>query len=182
VGEGPDADGVDRVEERAAELVDRRGRPHEVERHVHRELLGHADDEEIDVESSAGHRVVLDVVDEHAPRARAIDLEIDKGVARGMARQVGERLRVDLDGFGRDVVAVDHGRQEAVRPELAYRLAGDRPGVRCEGRSGVGHGSSRGRTCGRHGSTRGPGYHWPAMAAAILIVEDEYAVARGIEY
>ena len=111
------------------------------ERHVDGQLLGHPDQEQVDVERPAVDRVDLDAVDEDRARpCRRRPTEVDQGVPAGVPAQLLELVGVDRHVVGAVAMPVDHGRQLAGVAQAADRLAGDvamRGGQR---RSGSGHG------------------------------------------
>ena len=111
------------------------------------------------------------------------------------APDVVERAGIDLDRLGVAATTVDDGRQDAVAAQAGDLLAEDDAALRDEFGSGAhGVGTSRGgRGAGGRAEMSGGGpVGWYQMApdvpcaatmtATILIVEDEYAVARGVQY
>ena len=108
---------ISRVEQRAALVHDRDGRAGRDERDVDRELLGHPDEEQIDMERPAVDRVDLDAVDEDRAGLLAVDRQVDQGVLADVAAEQVELVGVDGDALGLDAVAEDDGRQATVATE-----------------------------------------------------------------
>ena len=139
IGQGAHPDRLDRVEERAALERDGRRLAGGHERDVHGQLLGHPDQEQVDVEGPAVDRMDLDRRDEDRARLVAIDREVDQGVRAGVAAELLELVRVDRDARGVDAVAVDDGRQAAGGAEAGDLLAGDVAMFGGQRRAGGGH-------------------------------------------
>ena len=110
-----DPDVLDRVQERAALVLDRVRRAGRDERDVDRQLLGHPDEEQVDVERPAVHRMDLDALHEDRAGLLAVDRQVDQGVLADVAAQQVELVGVDGDVLGIDPVAEDDGRQAARR-------------------------------------------------------------------
>src|SRR6185369_16370935 len=181
-------------------------------------LLGHPDQEQVDVERAAIDRVDLDAVDEDRAGLLAVDRQVDQLVLAGLPAQELEVMGVDGHVLGTDTVAV-HDRGQAadaaqggnlladqrarlgVEAQTAGRGGGHRSGTSVWMSGGAGARLADGAVgapgAGAHlitthercgpvkaaGPVRGgPVYSRPAMSATILIVEDEFAVARGIQY
>ena len=87
VRQRPDPDGLGRVQERAAELLDGVRLAGGDERHVDGQLLGHPDEEQVGVERPAMDRVDLDVVDEDRLGLLAVDRQVDQRVRAGVPAQ-----------------------------------------------------------------------------------------------
>ena len=133
-------------------------------------------------------RVALDRVDQRRGRLVAVDRYVDQGIGARLAVQLGELLGVDRDRLRGHAVAVDHGGQAARAPQARDVLAEDEPLGGSQLRSSRGHLGRilRGLITERSTKVRQPnsevGVACRGMAATILIVEDEFAVARGIQY
>src|SRR4029078_5178067 len=95
------------------------------DRHVDSHLLGHPDEEQVDMERPAVDRVDVDIVDEDRPRLLAVDREVDQGVGSQMAAKLLEVVAVEGDVRGIDAVAIDDGRDLAGTAEAGDLLAGD---------------------------------------------------------
>ena len=113
VRQGADADGLARVEERAALELDGRRFAGRDERDVDRQLLGHADEEEVHVEGPPVDRMDLDRRDEDRARLRPVDRQVDQRVRAAVAPKLLEFVGIDRDAGRVDAVAVDDGRKAA---------------------------------------------------------------------
>ena len=102
VRQRPDPDRLDRCGAACRpELGDRRRLTGEDERHVDGQLLGHPDEEQVDVERAALDRMELDAVDEDRLGLLAVDRHVDQGVRPGMAAELLELVGVDRDRLSR---------------------------------------------------------------------------------
>ncbi len=155
VGQRLDPDGLDAVEQRAAVGRRPRGRADRDERHVDRELLGHPDEEQVDVERPARDRVDLDAVDEDRLGLLAVDRQVDEGVLAGLAAQQLELVGVDGDARRIEAVAEDDAGQAAVAAEAGDLLADDVAGLRGERGAGWTWRWPSGRTSGEASSEAG---------------------------
>jgi hypothetical protein len=119
-----------------------------------RELLGHPDREQVDVDRPPGERMDLDRMHDHRARLLPVDREVhERGGADVPAEEV-ELVRVDRDGLALGAVAVDDGGQEAIVPEPGDLLAG--------------HGAAGGREAGSVGHDGDPRVWWrPARPSRV---------------
>ena len=187
----PDPDVLDLVEERPAGVLDRVGLAGRNELDIDGQLLGHPDEEEVRVERALRDAVQLDPVDQDRARLVAIDGKVDEGVLAGLPAQELELVGVDRHARRIETVAEDDRGQAAFAADPADGLAGDGAASGGQAESCAGHGTvkpPKGEVPRYHGLHQQPiasptGTRCTIAAmATILIVEDEHAVARGIEY
>ena len=115
IGKRLDPDVLDRVEERPALVLDAARRAGRDEPHVDGQLLGHPDEEQVDVERPAVDRVDLDPADEDRAGLLAVDRQVDQRVRADVAAEQLELVGVHRDVLGSIAVAEDDGRQAARR-------------------------------------------------------------------
>ena len=187
-----DANVLEDVEQRAAAVLDRLGLALGHELHVDRELLRHAHDVQVDVEGLVGDPMGLDAVHEDRRRGRPVDGQVDQRVRTGVAPELLELVGVHGHVVGVDAAAEHDGGQAAVAAHLGDLLAGHLATGGGELGAGGGHAEvgpperfDRAGRLPRPGGIRADRWtsvRLAAMGATILIVEDEHAVARGLQY
>src|SRR3954464_5540294 len=133
---------LDRMEQRAVLILDGRRHAGRHEGHVDDQLLGHPNEEQVDMDRTPVHRVDLDAVDEDRTGLLAVDGQVDQRVLAGLAPEELELMGVDRDVFGIEAAAEDDGRKPAASAKdgdlLAELLA--RLGREAQaGRGGGGH-------------------------------------------
>jgi DNA-binding response OmpR family regulator len=179
------------------------------DRHVDRHLLAHLHDEEVDVDRLASHGMLRNVLEEHRGGPARADLEVDEDVTADPPPQDVEAAGIQLDGLRIMAVAEDDAGQDALAAEAGDLLADDGAGLGDDERAGAhvevlsGQMTPGGPLVLARAEMLAAGpmvppdgascYHAPSptparctiaspMAATILIVEDEYAVSRGVQY
>ena len=127
--QGAHGDVLAKVQQGPAHLLHGVRFAHVVDGHVHVELLGHLDHEEVDMDGMPLHGVLVDALQQHRHGTAATDLEIHQRVARSGAAQLVEGARIDLDGLRLAAVAVDDGGHEALAAQRVDLLAKDLAGL-----------------------------------------------------
>jgi hypothetical protein len=118
------------MEEHAAHFLNGLGRAHHADRNVHRPLLAHVDDEEVDVERVASDGMLLDALHEHGLWPSAIQREIYERVAAGRTAEQLELMGIELDQLRLAALTVHDGGQHSVPTQPLHGATGDVAGLR----------------------------------------------------
>ena len=127
------------MHQRAAGVLDGVGDALGDERHVHRELLGHAHEEQVNVQRTTRDHARLHAVDQDRGGLLTVNRQVDQRVRAGVAPQLLELVRVDGHVVGLDAAAEDDGGQLAIAAQMGNLLAGNRSLGRGELGSSGGH-------------------------------------------
>src|SRR3954447_26378563 len=137
---------LDRMEQRAVLILDSRRDAGRHEGHVDDQLLGHPDEEQVDMDRAPVHRVDLDAVDEDRSGLLAMDRQVDQCVLTGLAPEQLELVGVDRDVLGIEAAAEDDGGEPAASAENGDLLAELLARLGREAQAGRGSGGHRSGT------------------------------------